>query len=194
MREGCSRLEGGVVVRTARGTQFEAKLVHAGRKSLVFEAYGPEPAVQVGEQLSDVTLTRGGSTVNAGPARVEALLSTGPSLIVTAAPHGAWVPDTPVNGAAPGDLTTRGSGPTADQTTPLLSLCDDANALIRQWREGQRLLPAYQIAVDNIRSFLARLSEWLAVIDPVLEATDPRFRAERSAQIAESVFAIVRPQ
>src|SRR5437764_938783 len=101
MRAVCSRLDGGVFVRTSRGMEFEAKLVHAGRKSLVFEAYGPEPAVQVGEQLSDVTLTRGGATVFTGPASVEALLSTGSSLIVTAVPQGSWAQDEPAALAAP---------------------------------------------------------------------------------------------
>lgn len=175
MRAMCSRLDGGVVVRTSRGTEFEAKLVHAGRKSLVFEAYGPEPVVQVGEQLSDVSLLRGGATVYAGPARVEAMLSTGPSLIVTAAPQGTWAADEPAKNNAPA-------------ATALPSLHEDADALVRRWREGQRLLPAFQLAVHNVRSFLAQLSAWIAPIDAGMESSDP---AER-AQVADGIFTRVR--
>jgi extracellular factor (EF) 3-hydroxypalmitic acid methyl ester biosynthesis protein len=176
MRAVLPRLDGGIVVRTSRGTEFEAKLLHAGSDSVVFEVYGPEPVVEVGETLADVTLLRGRMAVCAGAAKVTALLSTGSSVIVTIAPQGRWVQD---------EFTS---------ASPFGSLQDDADALVRRWREGQRVMPAYQIAVHNIRSFLAHLSEWVAPIDAALAAGDPLRRAEWSSHIAESIFAIVRPQ
>jgi extracellular factor (EF) 3-hydroxypalmitic acid methyl ester biosynthesis protein len=174
MRVLDSRLDRGLTVRNSQGATFGARLLHANRDSLVFETYGPECAVSVGEMVSEIAVMHGREPLYSGPAQVASINSTGPTMMVTAVPIGEWF--------------------NSGGYTPQEWLSHDTDALVRRWQAGQQVLPEYQLAVTSIRSFLSQLNEWLAPVDIAMRAAPLPQRAEWSQQIAESIFSIVRPQ
>jgi extracellular factor (EF) 3-hydroxypalmitic acid methyl ester biosynthesis protein len=174
MRVVDSRLERGLIVRNSQGNTFGARLLHANREALVFETFGPECAVSVGEMVSEIAVLHDRERLYSGPAQVASVNSTGPTMMVTAVPVGEWF----------------NQGSSASHVT----LSQDAETLIRRWQTGCQIMPEYQLAVTSIRSFLSQLNEWLGPVDISMRSLAPQQRMEWSQQIAESVFAIVRPQ
>ncbi|HEY8751438.1 MAG TPA: class I SAM-dependent methyltransferase [Tepidisphaeraceae bacterium] len=139
------RTDSGVVFRNAGGVELRGTLVRITRDAIVFEVYSPYAVVEQGESLASLTLLRDGYRLYSGGAVVESVLSTGMMLIITATPLGTW--------AAMAERDA-GSDGWADTTS-----------LEWNWEDTQELLPDVQIAITSIRSFLDRLSRWVAPMD-----------------------------
>lgn len=169
-----SRAESGVVFRDRGGIETNATVIQATRQSLVFELYSPSTDLRVGEVVENVTLYRSGRPVFSGAAEIKAVLSTGLTVIVTAAPRSSWSQfDAP-------ELHNR--------------LFADAQALIADWDAAHALIPQYQLAVGNVRTFLSELSRWAAPMDLVAGASDASYMPEAMEKIAEHLFDVVRPR
>lgn len=170
------RLDGGLVIRGARGLRVNARLLRAGTDAVVFEAYGPQPVCKAGESLESVSVLQAGRGGYGGPARVAEVLSTGLSQIVTAVPTAPWRHEGEAEQPEGGALTT------------------DVDTLLRDWEAGQRLSAEFQRAVSNLRSFLTRLSNWAAPINLAVEAADGARSPGWAGNLAEGIYAVVGPQ
>lgn len=145
MEATISKIDSGVVFRNGRGAEIRGALAKLTRHALMFEIYGPDPVVETGETLEGVRVVRGGQPVYSGGAVVDSVLSTGWNSMVVATPLGS--------------LTE------ADSPLPVGRLSAEADELMNQWGTSQALLPEYQIAVSNIRSFLSQFARWMAQLD-----------------------------
>lgn len=141
-----SRVDSGVVFRNGRGAEIRGALARLTRDALMFEVYSPYPVVETGETLQGLRVMRSGQPVcTGGSVVVDSVLSTGWNSMIVATPVGGW---TQVEPSAP-------RGP----------LFGEADELIRSWENSHALLPDYQVAVANIRSFLSHFGRWMAQLD-----------------------------
>lgn len=145
MQSAISKIDSGVVFRNGRGAEVRGALAKLTRNALMFEVYSPYPVVETGETLEGVRIVRGGQPVYSGGAVVDSVLSTGWNSMVVATPLGSI---TPIDSPSP-----RG----------LLSI--EADEMMKQWETSQHLVPEYQIAVCNFRSFLSQFARWMAQLD-----------------------------
>ena len=139
------RTDSGVTFRNAGGVQLRGTLVRMTKEAIVFEVYSPYAVVEREDHLPDLTVMRDGQSLYSGGAVVDSVLSTGVMLIVTAIPLGTWA------ALAESDASAYGWA--------------DTGSLAWDWEDTQHLLPDLQIAVTSIRSFLDRLSRWVAPMD-----------------------------
>lgn len=158
------KIDNGVVFRNGRGTEVRGALARLTRNALMFEVYSPDPVVETGETLHSVRVVRGGQSVYTGGAVVDSVLATGWNSMVVA---------TPLGSLAQVDSPTRRGG-----------LSVEANELMKQWETSQVLVPEYQIAVSNIRSFLSQFARWMAQLD----------LAGGRSSAAEDVYQAVAPR
>lgn len=145
MQATISKIESGVVFRNGRGAEVRGALAKLTRNALMFEVYSPYPVVETGETLQGVRVVRGGQPVYSGGAVVDSVLSTGWNSMVVATPLGSITP--------------------VESPTPRGLLSSEAGELMKQWETSQSLVPEYQIAVSNIRSFLSQFARWMAQLD-----------------------------
>lgn len=168
MEATVTRTDSGVVFRNAGGVELRGALVHITRNSIVFEVYSPYAVVEPGESLPSLVLLRDGFRLYSGGAVVENVLSTGVMLIVTATPLGTWAAVAERDAAADGWA--------------------DTSNLAWDWEDTNQLDPGVQIAVTSIRSFLDRLSRWVAPMDLAGETSD------NGDEAAERLFGTIQPR
>jgi extracellular factor (EF) 3-hydroxypalmitic acid methyl ester biosynthesis protein len=145
MESTISKIDSGVVFRNGRGAEVRGALAKLTRNALMFEVYSPYPVVETGEMLEGVKVVRGGQPVYSGGAVVDSVLSTGWNSMVVATPLGSITP--------------------VDSPLPRGCLSSEADQLMKQWETSQVLVPEYQIAVCNFRSFLSQFARWMAQLD-----------------------------
>src|SRR6185312_4228111 len=174
MEATATRTDSGIQFRNRPGVEVRGTLVRMTRDAIVFEIYSPFSAVEAGESLSNLSIFRGGQAIYNGGAVVSSVLSTGVRSIVTATPLGSWPP----NNGHPND---RG-------------LWTDARPLISDWRDTDNLLPAYQIAVSNLRTSLEQLSHWLAPVDLATEVSGASQSPQALRQMAEDLHVAINPR
>lgn len=174
MEATVSRTDSGVEFRNSRGVEIRGTLVRVTRDAIVFEVYSPYAAVETGEALQNLTIVRSGRPIYSGGAVVSSVLPTGLMLIVTANPLGSWLPS---NGLA------------ADR-----GLWSDPSPLLKDFDGSQALVPAYQIAVSNLRSFLDQLSHWLAPVDLATETSGASQSPADMSEMAEEIHLTVNPR
>lgn len=145
MEATISKIDSGVVFRNGRGAEIRGALSKLTRSALMFEVYSPYPVVETGETLEAVRVVRGGQPVYSGGAVVDSVLSTGWNSMVVATPLGSITP--------------------VDSPLPRGLLSTQADEMIKQWETAQPLVPEYQIAVCNYRSFLSQFARWMTQLD-----------------------------
>jgi extracellular factor (EF) 3-hydroxypalmitic acid methyl ester biosynthesis protein len=134
-------LESLVTFRNSSGTSGRATLLHLTRYSVAFEVYNPYSIVQLSEVLHDLVILRQDRPIYRGRAVIKTLVPTGALTIVSAALLDTW-----------SDLHG------------LLAVDDirqETERFIQNWKHDYQLRPEYQLAVNNLASFLEELSRWL---------------------------------
>ena len=158
-------LESLVLFRNSRGLPGRGTLLHLTRHSVALEVYNPYSIVQLSEVLHDVRILRQERPIYQGRAVVSTLVPTGALLIVSATLVDPW-----------SDL----SGLVASE-----DVRSETERFITTWEEGYRLRPGYQLAVNNLASFLQELSRWLGQAETVY--------ANESGELRGSLFDEVWP-
>lgn len=132
--------------KNSQGQDARGELLHMSRSQIVFEVYNPYSVVQLSEVLVNIKIQRRGAPIYIGRAVVTNLVNTGLMLIVSAALVDTW-----------SDMTV------------LLSQSSDVRGeveqFIKDWENSKRILPGYQLAVGEMRSFLTQLNPWLDQVD-----------------------------
>lgn len=158
-------LESLVLFRNSRGLPGRGTLLHLTRHSVAIEVYNPYSIVQLSEVLHDVRILRQDRPIYQGRAVVTTLVPTGALLIVSATLVDPW-----------SDL----SGLVASE-----DVRSETERFITTWEEGYRLRPGYQLAVNNLGSFLQELSRWLGQAETMY--------ANESGELRGSLFDEVWP-
>ena len=141
MRESIASADSLVAFHNSQGEEGRGTLMHLTRNTAVFEVYNPFSILQLSEVLKDLRILRGDRAVYSGRAVVSNLVLTGLMLIVSATLVDPW---SDLAGLAPGE-----------------GLREEVELFVRDWKSGNTLYPAYQVAVANISTFLSELSRWL---------------------------------
>jgi extracellular factor (EF) 3-hydroxypalmitic acid methyl ester biosynthesis protein len=130
-----------VLFKNSQGSSARGTLVSLSRNLVIFEVYNPYSIVQLSEVLRDLRLSRRGQTIYQGRAMVSNLVSTGLMLIVSAALVDPW-----------SDL---------DGVTSREAVGEEMGRFLRDWDEGYRLEPSFQLAVNRLKNFLGEMNRWL---------------------------------
>jgi extracellular factor (EF) 3-hydroxypalmitic acid methyl ester biosynthesis protein len=163
-----------VVFRNSQGLEAQGTLMRLNRNAVVFEVYNPYSIVQLSEVLSDLRIRRGDRAIYTGRAVVTNLVSTGLLLIVSASLVDPW-----------SDLIDLSPGPL---------LRDEVQGFVEDWSLGnQRLRPAYQVCVSNIRNFLEEFSRWLEHGETVAGISEPGTSPDLVEEFVIDVEAMVSP-
>ena len=127
--------------RNSRGVSGRGTLLHLSRHSVALEVYNPFSIVQLSEVLHEVRILREERAIYQGRAVITNLVPTGALTIVSATLVDPW-----------SDL----SGLSATQ-----DIRSETERFISAWEESYRIRPSYQLAVNNLASFLQELDRWL---------------------------------
>jgi extracellular factor (EF) 3-hydroxypalmitic acid methyl ester biosynthesis protein len=130
-----------VLFKNSRGLAGRGTLLHLTRHHVALEVYNPYSIVQLSEVLEDVRILRRGYAIYRGKAVVTTLVPTGAVTIVSATLVDAW-----------SDLRDIFD---SDEVRA------EAVRFIENWTAGSALRPGYQLAVNQLASFLQELSRWL---------------------------------
>lgn len=143
-----SPLQSLVSFRNSQGEAARGTLLKLETTTVVFEVYNPYSIVQLSEVLQELTIRRGQRVIYQGRAVVSNLVNTGLMLIVSVKLLDTW-------NALSSVVQERDQG----------ELRDEIEHFVDDWERFNQLRAGYQIAVDNLRSFLGELSRWLAQLD-----------------------------
>jgi extracellular factor (EF) 3-hydroxypalmitic acid methyl ester biosynthesis protein len=150
--EQTQSLDSLVLFKNSRGIAGRGTLLYLTRHSVALELYNPYSIIQLSEVLKELTILRQDVAIYRGRAVVTTLVPTGALTIVSAALVDPW---SDLNG---------------------LIAVDDIRAeterFIETWERGYRLLPEYQLAVNNLASFLQELDRWLGQAE-ALHSAEP---------------------
>lgn len=144
-----------VSFRNSQGTEARGTLLKLARTTVVFEVYNPYSIVQLSEVLQEFSIQYGDRLVYNGRAVVSNLVNTGLMLVVSVTLVDPWSDLTDILNDAP-------------------RLREEVNKFIDDWQSAHQLRPGYQLAVGEIRSFLAEFSRWLEQVDIVTNNNDER--------------------
>lgn len=167
--------DSGVIFRNARGAQVRGTPVRISREAIVFEVYTPYPVVEAGEEVTNLKVIRNGHAVYSGGAVVDSVLSTGWNVIIAASPVGKW---------AHADDPSAGGG----------RLFTEADARALGWDDSDSLLPAYQLAVTNVRSYLTQVGRWIAQFELPGKTWDWQSDGQWPTQVAQDTYGAVGPR
>lgn len=159
-------LESLVLFRNSRGLSGRGTLLHLTRHSVVLEVYNPYSIVQLSEVLHELTILRRDLAIYRGRAVVTTLVPTGALTIVSAALVDPW---SDLNGLVAAD-----------------DIRAETERFIQTWEHDYRLKPEYQLAVNNLGSFLQELDRWLGQAE-ALYAADHRFETSAQNELFEKV-------
>jgi len=141
-----SQIDPLVSFRNSQREAVRGTIINLQRKSLVMEVYNPYSIVQVSEVLDELTIHFGSSVAYRGRAVVVSLVNTGLTAIVSATLIDGWH-----------ELDNIALVPGA--------VGEAATAFIEEWRKRFHILPGYQLAVNELRAFLADVSRWVEQVD-----------------------------
>lgn len=135
-----------VTFKNSQGVDARGTLIKLTRSSALFEVYNPYSIIQLSEVLNDLTLRRGDRAIYSGRGVVSTLVNTGLMIIAEVTLVDGWQ-----------DL----KGITNNKE----SLQQEIKDFFEQWNASHNVTPEYQLAVSEIRSFLAEYSRWLEQLD-----------------------------
>lgn len=141
-----SQIDPAVSFRNAEGESARGTIVTLQRKSMVMEVYNPYSIVQVSEVLDELTVRFGTHIAYQGRAVVVSLVNTGLTAIVSVTLTDGWQ-----------ELDSFASLPN--------SVGEAAKDFIEDWDHRFHIRPGYQIAVNELRAFLAEVSRWVEQVD-----------------------------
>jgi extracellular factor (EF) 3-hydroxypalmitic acid methyl ester biosynthesis protein len=136
------------------------------RHAVALEVYNPYSIVQLSEVLDDLRILRRGTAIYQGRAVVTTLVPTGAVTIVSATLVDPW---SDLSGLFGSD-----------------EIRAETERFIDTWATGSRLRPGYQLAVNNLASFLQELSRWLGQAETL-------YTAEMVGSRGQSLFEEVWP-
>ena len=139
-----------VMFRNSSGLSGRGTLLHLTRHHVAIEVYNPYSIVQLSEVLEDVRILRRGYAIYRGKAVVTTLVPTGAVTIVSATLVDPW-----------SDLRDVFD---SDEVRA------EAARFIEAWSVGSALEPGYQLAVNQLASFLEELSRWLGQAEIIYTA------------------------
>src|SRR5688572_1941735 len=173
-------VESVVMFRDNRGSESSGTLIHLTPHVAVFEVYGPRPFVNLRELLKGVRILRSGKPIYMGTVEVSGIAPTGQTAIVSANLVDPWDKH-----AYNVDVALRPS--THDRFDA------EARAFVAKWEGQGRRLPAYQLAVGNVREFLLGMSRWVASLDIEIDDENPA-EAQAVRDMARAIDAVVYPK
>lgn len=153
-----------VTFRNSQGEVGRGTLTTVKRRSLMMEIYNPYSIVQVSEVLTQLTLRSGEHSVYRGRAVVDSLLNTGLMAVVSLAIIDEW-----------SDLDTANGD--------LARVSEEAQRFVDDWDSRFCINRSYQVAISEMRAFLAETSRWADHAD--LSSALPR---EADRRLREDVF------
>ncbi|MDB5895134.1 MAG: SAM-dependent methyltransferase [Rhodoferax sp.] len=134
------------------------------KRALVMEVYNPNSIVQISEVVHDLTVRAGDRHLYKGKAVVVSLVNTGLMTVVSVTLTDEW-----------NDVL----GMQADPA----SFADQASAFVDDWNNRFTICQDYQVAVSELRAYLADVARWVDQAD--LVTTLPR---EDSGRLRKDVF------
>lgn len=135
-----------VSFRNSQGELVRGTITDLQRRSVVMEIYNPYSIVQVSEILSDLTVKAGVVDVYRGRAVVTSMVSTGLTAVVSVTLADEWR-----------ELSTLHGSPH--------SFREEAQLFVTDWERRSRVHNGFQIAVNDMRAFLAEVSRWVGQVD-----------------------------
>jgi extracellular factor (EF) 3-hydroxypalmitic acid methyl ester biosynthesis protein len=141
-----SQIDPLITFRNSQGESARGTIINLQRKSLVMEVYNPYSIVQVSEVLEGLTVRFGSAIAYEGRAVVVSLVNTGLTAIVSVTLIDGWH-----------ELDNIALEPGAVGAA--------AKAFVEDWTSRFHIQPGYQIAVNELRAFLADVSRWVEQVD-----------------------------
>lgn len=136
------------------------------------EVYNPYSIVQVSEVLDELIIHFGGSVAYRGRAVVVSLVNTGLTAIVSVTLIDGWH-----------ELDNIALVPGA--------VGEAAKSFVEDWSTRFHIQPGYQLAVNELRAFLADVSRWVEQVDlsESLPKNDGQLRADVFDELADPLIA-----
>lgn len=131
-----------VLFNTAQSLPGRATLLGLTRHSVALEVHSPSAGGQLSEVLHGLRIMRDGRPIYEGRAVVTARVPAGNPLVVSATLVDEWA--------------DAAAAPAIDD------IAIEAERFVETWQQRSRLRPRFQIAVNNLASFLQALDRWLA--------------------------------
>ncbi len=153
-----------ITFRNIHGEAMRGTLTSYQTRALVMEVYSPNAIVQISEVVHDLTVRAGDKSIYKGKAVVVSLVNTGLMTVVSVT------------------LTDDWNEVLGIQSDPA-SFAQQAAAFVEDWTSRFTIAQDYQVAVSELRAYLADVSRWVDQAD--LVATLPR---EASGRLREDVF------
>jgi extracellular factor (EF) 3-hydroxypalmitic acid methyl ester biosynthesis protein len=161
-----------VSFRNTQGEAVRGTIINLQRKSLVMEIYNPTAIMQVSEVLKDLSLRLGTRSAYLGKAVVISMVNTGLTALVSATLIDEWR-ELSAEHLLPGAVGI------------------ETHAFVRNWSERLRVRPAYQILVNDMRSYLSDVARWVEQVDmsDSLPKVDGRLRADFLDELSAPLIA-----
>jgi len=158
-----------------QGEAVRGTIVTLQRKSLVMEVYNPYSIVQVSEVLSELTVRMGTASAYIGKAVVISMVNTGLTAVVSVTLIDEWRELSEVV-LLPGAVGR------------------EASKFVLDWDERFRIRRDYQIAVNEMRAYLAEVARWVEQVDlsDSLPKEGGRLRPDVFSELAEPLIVRVR--
>lgn len=135
-----------VTFRNSQGDSARGTLTSLQRRSLVMEIYNPYSIVQVSEVLNELTIRSGERNIYKGKAVVVSLLNTGLMAVISVTLIDEW-----------NDLGGIGH----DART----VSEAVGRFIQDWESRYQVGQAYQVVVNEMRSYFSEVTRWLDQAD-----------------------------
>jgi extracellular factor (EF) 3-hydroxypalmitic acid methyl ester biosynthesis protein len=135
-----------ITFRNSQGESVRGTLTNLQRRSLVMEVYNPYSIVQVSEVLNDLTVRSGDKRIYRGKAVVVSLVNTGLMAVVSVTLTDEW-----------SELSIIGRD--------AVSYALQAASFVDDWDSRFTILRDYQVAVSELRAYLADVSRWIDQAD-----------------------------
>jgi extracellular factor (EF) 3-hydroxypalmitic acid methyl ester biosynthesis protein len=133
----------------SEGIKCVGQVTALSRHHVTLELYHPEAIVQLSEVLNDLAIKRSGRTVYKGRAVVTSMIDTAMTLLVSASLVDEWQ-----------DLTDIVDAPEL--------IGEEASRFVADWEEERNVDPAFQLVLNELRSFCFELSRWLSHVDSMV--------------------------
>ncbi len=159
-----------VLFQNSQRIEGRGGLLHVTRSLVVFEVYNPYSIVQLSEVLQNLKIMRGERVIYAGRAVVSNLMSTGLMSLASATLVDPW---SDLSGLLPNGAVR-----------------EEVRRFVADWSTTHALRPGYQVAINNIHSFLAELSRWLGQVEVATdaEAPSPALQREFFLEVEDPAF------
>lgn len=161
--------------RNTHGETMRGTLTSYQKSALVMEVYNPNSIVQVSEVVHELTVRSGDKTIYKGKAVVVSLVNTGLMTVVSVTLTDDW---------------NEVAGIEADPA----SFAQQAAAFVDDWSDRFSIQPTYQVAISELRAYLADMARWVDQADlaPLPRDASGRLREDVFFGIAEPLILKVR--